>query len=194
MRVKNEEDNSHCRRWGRRHETVAERLARRFNRRHARVEAFKEWFGAVFGRMFTNGEKQDQQAVQDETHVHVIPAQAHVEIAIETEDQTTMEQELAQFREAAAMVGNLIAAEEGRPRHTIPSQPIPSRHPRRLSIESDGFVSDTETLPLYEELAPNSSSVQDGFRYASDASTLVPSSPSDVHSDTHNSDRLGYDK
>lgn len=79
---------------------------------------------------------------------------------------TTMEQEIAQFRTAADVVGSLIAAEGGQSRGyaqemrqtDIPTPPSPtSAFPDYASVD--------EELPAYDEGSDDSRFVADGFRY-----------------------------
>jgi hypothetical protein len=199
------EDGTHRRRWShsaRQHESTAERLARHYNRRQARVEAIKGWWGGFIGRLFAIQEKDgmpSQQVIEQEIQARAAPVQTRARpqtpVPTEDDDETTMEQDLAQFREAAALVGNLIAAEEGIPQRMAPRHSMPPRHRPRLSMESDGFNSEDEPLPTYEELAPSSMAVQDGFRYTPDTPPADPAANSAPESpDSNNSDRLGYNK
>ncbi|KAI9167188.1 hypothetical protein HJFPF1_03313 [Paramyrothecium foliicola] len=200
---KSEVDNNQHRRWWhcrrrRPRETVAERLARRFNRRHARVEAAKAWLSSIFGRLLAGVEEKEWSArqaqseqQQQRTYPHVVETnivdQPRPSLRRE-EEQTTMEQELAQFRAAASMVGDLIAAEEGRSRRAAAS--VPSA-PRR-SMESSMSV---DTLPTYEESAPTGSVIADGFGFMPGSSAFVPSSSFNASPPgSNNSDRLGYGK
>ncbi|KAI2640362.1 hypothetical protein GGS26DRAFT_154748 [Hypomontagnella submonticulosa] len=90
---------------------------------------------------------------------------------------TTMEQEIAQFRAVASVVGNLVAAEEGRsreytgerPKHNDPVPPSPtSAFPDYSSVD--------EELPAYDEGINDSRFVADGFRYTPGSSYYYSSS------------------
>ncbi|UNI22002.1 hypothetical protein JDV02_007932 [Purpureocillium takamizusanense] len=70
------------------------------------------------------------------------------------EGDTTMEEEIAQFREAAAMVGDIVAAEEGRARRS---------HQGQNAVDVGGDEADSP--PSYESVSNESSVVANGFRY-----------------------------
>lgn len=79
------------------------------------------------------------------------------EKAEEEEVDNTMEEEIAQFREAAAMVGDIVAAEEGRARRT-----------RQDRYTNDVEGEDVDSPPSYESVSNDSSVVANGFRYNPD--------------------------
>ncbi|KAI1382028.1 hypothetical protein F4677DRAFT_12673 [Hypoxylon crocopeplum] len=92
---------------------------------------------------------------------------------------TTMEQEIAQFRAVASVVGSLVAAEEGRsheyPReiqqHNAPMPPSPtSAFPDYASVD--------EELPAYDEGMNDSRFVADGLRYTPGSSLYTSTDPS----------------
>ncbi|KAI2784538.1 hypothetical protein F4815DRAFT_440843 [Daldinia loculata] len=95
---------------------------------------------------------------------------------------TTMEQEIAQFRAVASVVGDLVAAEEGRSReyvherqHIIPTPPSPaSAFPDYASID--------EELPAYDEGSNDSRFVADGFRYTPGYPHYTPNGSSTTES------------
>ncbi|KAI1652875.1 hypothetical protein F4813DRAFT_394224 [Daldinia decipiens] len=96
---------------------------------------------------------------------------------------TTMEQEIAQFRAVASVVGDLVAAEEGRSheythqrqQHVIPAPPSPaSAFPDYASID--------EELPAYDEGSNDSRFVADGFRYTPGCPYYTPSGSSTTES------------
>jgi hypothetical protein len=102
----------------------------------------------------------------------------HEEDSDSDDVSTTMEQEIEQFRTAAAVVGDMVAAEEGRARQQLrqySSMPAP---PSPTSAFPDYMPVD-EALPAYDEAASDSSSyVTDGIRYTPGSSTYSPSNSS----------------
>jgi len=91
----------------------------------------------------------------------------------ESDLDTTMEQEIAQFRTVATVVGEMVAAEEGRAAHHIqttrgiPLPPSPVSLPGYLTEEEDDDQDDEE-LPPYQgrrSISAEESIVTDGFRY-----------------------------
>lgn len=163
----------------RRLRTLAERRAARAERR----QAMKDFFSRLFRSLLDPD--AEKRAAEEERRQHLVEANAR------DERNTTMEEELAGFRAAAAMVGDLVAAEEGRQqRREAPLQvqqppPVPPRP------QMSAFVTFDEPLPAYEEPLHDSATVADGFRYApgSRESTSLPRS---MHESS--SDRLGYNK
>jgi hypothetical protein len=131
-------------------------------------------------------------------------------------ESTTMEDELAQFRAAASMVDEIIAAQQGRSRSDAPAPrypaPAPSPSPlpvtsqptrrpqsRRQSVgaRSESEASDCDTLPPYEEFAPEGYTISDGFGFVPGSSAGAPNGSAteeEAPVDAGNSDRLGYDK
>ncbi|KAI0101652.1 hypothetical protein GGR51DRAFT_326021 [Nemania sp. FL0031] len=93
----------------------------------------------------------------------------------------TMEEEIAQFRAAARVVGNLVTAEEGRGRSRL-SEHLSMARPRRVSTSSSimsscpTYRSVDESLPAYDENR-SPEYVVDGFQYTPDSSTLGNMSP-----------------
>ncbi|KAJ4309282.1 hypothetical protein N0V84_011600, partial [Fusarium piperis] len=92
----------------------------------------------------------------------------------------TMEQEIAQFREAAYMVEGLVTAEEGRTHHH--PQPhsyapaVPPRPPHHTAATAyPGFVVTDENLPSYDDPQHDASVVTDGCRYTPGSSDYTPS-------------------
>ncbi|OTA69677.1 hypothetical protein K449DRAFT_429148 [Hypoxylon sp. EC38] len=79
---------------------------------------------------------------------------------------TTMEQEIAQFRAVASVVGDMVEAEEGRSRGLVRemqqrNNPVP---PSPTSAFPD-YASTDEELPAYDEGMNDPRFVADGFRY-----------------------------
>ncbi len=100
--------------------------------------------------------------------------------ASDSELSTTMEQEIAQFRAAADVVGDMVAAEEGRARQVRGQDVGPV--PPSPGAFSD-FIPDDEILPAYESrrsLSAETSIVTNGFRYTPGSSDYTPSSSGSV--------------
>ncbi|RYP44601.1 hypothetical protein DL768_008950 [Monosporascus sp. mg162] len=109
---------------------------------------------------------------------------------------TTMEQELAQFRAVAGVVGDLVAAEEGRrsraaasaARSRLPALASTYRYdiytrpraaaepPSPVSVSScpPEYASSDETLPPYDERPSDPHFVADGFNYAPGSAAYMP--------------------
>lgn len=94
---------------------------------------------------------------------------------------TTMEQEIAQLRAAASVVGDIVEAEEGRARsHEVPREMRQHHAPQHSSpvIQTptsafpDYF---DEELPAYDEGSNDPRFVSDGFRYTPGSSAYTPS-------------------
>lgn len=113
----------------------------------------------------------------------------------EEEDDTTMEQELARFREAASMVSNLIAAEEGRNQTMVQREAPPTVAPS-MQTAYQGYVAGDVSPPSYEYDSVEASLLADGFRYTRGEAEYTPGSPVEGNDrenhDSNNSDRLGY--
>ncbi|KAI1415874.1 hypothetical protein F5Y13DRAFT_155544 [Hypoxylon sp. FL1857] len=92
---------------------------------------------------------------------------------------TTMEQEIAQFRAVASVVGDMVEAEEGRSRGLVrgmqqQSTPVP---PSPTSAFPD-YASTDEELPAYDEGMNDPRFVADGFRYTPGSSCYTPADTS----------------
>ncbi|RYP82888.1 hypothetical protein DL770_005495 [Monosporascus sp. CRB-9-2] len=109
---------------------------------------------------------------------------------------TTMEQELAQFRAVAGVLGDLVAAEEGRrsraaasvARSRLPALASTHRYdiytraragaepPSPISVSScpPEYASSDETLPPYDEGPSDPHFVADGFNYAPGGAVYIP--------------------
>ncbi|KAI1761358.1 hypothetical protein GGR53DRAFT_28387 [Hypoxylon sp. FL1150] len=96
---------------------------------------------------------------------------------------TTMEQEIAQFRTAANVVGSLVAAEEGQSREYAQEmrQASPPTPPSPTSAFPD-YASVEEELPAYDEGSDDSRFVADGFRYTPGSSCYGSSESSTTES------------
>ncbi|KAI0854308.1 hypothetical protein F5Y00DRAFT_222793 [Daldinia vernicosa] len=157
---------------GRRQTREARRQCRRnasANRRAAIGTRIVGWLSESVRRQEI--EEKEKEAVMRQLH------------RSENEDEdnlsTTMEQEIAQFRAAASVVGDLVAAEEGRSReyvhgrqqHIIPTPPCPT------SAFPDYAYLDEE-LPAYDEGSNDSRFVADGFRYTPGCPYYTPNGSS----------------
>lgn len=113
-----------------------------------------------------------------------------------SEDDTTMEQELARFREAASMVSSLIAAEEGRTQVVYfppAALPPPTAVPDSIRAVYPGYNPNDTSLPTYEDDSVDASMVSDGFRYVPGERRYTPgASPEAGSQGQGGSDRLGY--
>ncbi len=91
---------------------------------------------------------------------------------------TTMEEEIAQFRAAVNVVGEMVAAEEGRARRMPASggPPVPPRP--RQSAFTEFVVDYDEDLPAYEarRVSLETSLVSDGFQYTPGSTIYTPGS------------------
>jgi hypothetical protein len=88
---------------------------------------------------------------------------------------TTMTEDITQLRNAADVIGDIVAAEEVR------SEPIPipvsEDRPLMQDFEIGSQVGDGEELPAYEDNdgSEMSSMIADGFRYTPGSSDYSPS-------------------
>ncbi|KAI8958471.1 hypothetical protein F5Y11DRAFT_351481 [Daldinia sp. FL1419] len=155
-----------------RRSTCTDRCQSRETRRHCRRNAWANRRAAIGTRYsevvgWLRESARRQEAENEEKEKEAIVRQLH---GSEREEEdalsTTMEQEIAQFRAVASVVGDLVAAEEGRSReyaherqqHQTPPPPSPtSAFPDYASID--------EELPAYDEGSNDSRFVADGFRY-----------------------------
>ncbi|KAJ6444292.1 salicylate hydroxylase [Purpureocillium lavendulum] len=110
-------------------------------RRQARKEAVRTFVHGLIPRWKRTDDDQSEKTLAEKD--------------VEVEADTTMEEEIAQFREAAAMVDNIIAAEEGRARQA---------HERQHANDADS--DEVDSPPSYESVSNDSSIVANGFRYA----------------------------
>jgi hypothetical protein len=95
------------------------------------------------------------------------------------EEETSMEDELASCRMAADMVGDMVAAEEGRALLAAAERRTAVGRVEVDAVPQPGFVQymeeeDEEVLPAYDERSD--SSVADGLRYTPGSSAYTPSS------------------
>ena len=164
----------------RRRQRRAARQARReirARRREAHKAAIKAAVKGFFRRIFPG-------MVEDEEKAAVV---RQPESDTESDLGNTMEQEIAQFRAAANVVGDMInAAEEGRTqqrRRRSEYQPLPEDY--TPTPPSPGafaeYMPEDDIPPAYEErrralsITAESSVVSDGFRYTPGSSNYTPS-------------------
>lgn len=186
-------------------ETPEERQARVVMRR----EAVRGFFHGMFCGIFSFSEK-DGPGVEPQGRDLRVEAGTYSNMSEDNSDPTTptttMEQELAGFREAASLVSSLIAAEEGR-RQTVQrprpeplslSPPVPIPGPPRPMYPYSGYDYSAGGLaspPSYEADAAEASMVSDGFQYSPGQFNFQyspSSSPRAGPQGISNSDRLGY--
>jgi hypothetical protein len=183
-------------------ETREERCARLAMRR----EAVKTFFRRLFCGIFSFSEKDCPSQGPQGRDLRAEASATAATMREDTDATTTMEQELAGFREAASMVSNLIAAEEGRHRMMQRTQPapiaatppVPIPTPNRHTHAYSGYNFPSSGLaspPSYEVDTAEASMVSDGFRYSPGQFEFQYSPSSSPGAGTQapsNSDRLGY--
>lgn len=134
---------------------AARREARR--RRHAQRQKFLD-------RLFVRGWFSDDDGDDDEEKTAML--RHHVE------EERTMEQEIAGCRMAAELVGDMVAAEEGRAQPVVQNRSEPSS-PQAAFAQ---YIPDDEVLPSYDAVSSDDSSiVADGMRYTPGSSVYTPS-------------------
>ncbi|KAL2671196.1 hypothetical protein Neosp_013773 [[Neocosmospora] mangrovei] len=149
------------------------RRALRKDRRTRRASRPTSAFKAAIRAFFThNDEDEEKEAMLREGRRRRSSSAGSV----------TMEQEIAQFREAACMVEGLVTAEEGRTHYhpqphsyapaVPPRPPMPPHHTAATAYP--GFVTD-ENLPSYDDPQHDASVVTDGCRYTPGSSDYTPS-------------------
>ncbi|KAI1134502.1 hypothetical protein F5Y05DRAFT_206956 [Hypoxylon sp. FL0543] len=145
-------------------------------------------FGFRYGEIIRwMKESVRRQQLEDEEK-EAIMRQIHGSESEEEDNlSTTMEQEIAQFRAVASVVGDMVEAEEGRSRgfareiqqHSAPVPPSPS------SAFPD-YASTDEELPAYDEGMNDPRFVADGLRYTPGSSyTPTDSSTTGSSLDEH---------
>lgn len=184
-------------------ETREERCARLAMRR----EAVKTFFRRLFCGIFSFSEKDCPSQGPQGRDLRAEASATAATMPDDNDSTTTMEQELAGFREAASMVSNLIAAEEGRhrmmqrtqPEPVAATPPVPIPTPNRHMYAYPGYNYPSSGLaspPSYEVDTAEASMVSDGFRYSPgqfEFQYSPSSSPgAGTQAPTSNSDRLGY--
>lgn len=170
--------------------TRDERRLRRQSRREAfrrrpaaRKARCKSFFSRLsFGRFCANDDCDEEE----EEKAAMLRGRS------DSDDSTTMEEEIASFRNAADVVGDMVAAEEGRSQQRVYQQRHPGHEVRQIPAELPSPTSafpeyhaiQDEVLPAYEDSNDNSSAmgtsvVTDGFRYTPGSSVYTPSSDGD---------------
>ncbi|KAI1107587.1 hypothetical protein F4804DRAFT_329319 [Jackrogersella minutella] len=134
-------------------------------------------------RWVKDGAKNDE--LEDEEKEAIMRQLHRPESDDEDNISTTMEQEIAQFRAVASVVGDIIEAEEGRSRemsqHSSPQNSSPQHSsPVPLSPTSafPDCASIDEELPAYDEGSNDPRFVADGFRYTPGSSCYTPTESS----------------
>ncbi|KAI5866503.1 hypothetical protein GGS23DRAFT_274532 [Durotheca rogersii] len=176
-----------------RHSRCTERRRAREARRQRRGGAWAARCAAVGAMCFevagrVRGSVWGREAEAEAEEKAAIMRSLHASDGDETEDDalsTTIEQELAQFRAIADVVGSMVAAEEGRSReytYDRPRHDIPAPAPRGPTTAFPDYASVDEELPAYDEQASEHRFVADGFRYTHEcpsySSSCSPTGPS----------------
>lgn len=151
-----------------RRERREERHRRRAYRRAAKKHALSR-FLSRFSRSST--ESEDEADDYEEKREELL---ADGEDAM----STTMTEEITEFRNAASVVEDIVAAEEGRAEVAVAPMPIPVSETNSLVQDFDigSQVGDGEELPAYEDNdgSEDSSFIADGFRYTPGSSEYSP--------------------
>lgn len=92
----------------------------------------------------------------------------------DSDASTTMEQELASFRNIADVVGSMVSSAAGVPRPPSPKYHHHQQPPRRPGYAFSDCGSVDEELPSYDEGVIGASHVADGFRYAPGGRSPLP--------------------
>jgi hypothetical protein len=171
------------------HERRAARRVRRALRResraarsNARKVALRELMRNAIGRVFgQDGTDDDDDGDEDEKFSD------KTEIVNQTTN--TMEEEISGFRDAAIIVDDLIAAEEGRQERLQRERETTA--PERQELPCPGYISEDDTPPAYTE---EMNLVTDGFRYTPGCMVSRSSGASSATDNGSDSDRLGYNK
>ncbi|EMR87094.1 hypothetical protein BcDW1_4258 [Botrytis cinerea BcDW1] len=155
------------------------RREQRCRRRVSRQPSFQNWWYRVLGRE-QDFEEKDSLLNED--------SDSDCESESDNESEISVGQDISSFRNAADVVGDMVAAEEGRSSSSLPL-PI---HQRNISedqifhfngythgilIQSEMENEDEEVLPAYEDNdgSEEGGSVADGFRYTPGSSAYSPS-------------------
>jgi hypothetical protein len=177
-----------ARRRGRWLRTWAERRAARA----ARKEAIRNFICRIFRSLIDYD--AEKRAAEEERRQALAERQAEEgQRGVESEEDTSMEQELAGLRVAAAMVDDLVSGRRPpmqqmreQPQQHEPQPPaVPPRSPMA------GFVTYDDRLPTYEEQVHDSAVIADGFRFEPG---LRASEQQHLPVPERSSDRLGYNK
>jgi hypothetical protein len=172
----------------------------RAERRAARRAAFRQACRNVVARVFRPRARDEEKPCENLIHsffrrlLKRISGDEEKEAMLQQAESdgdsdigNTMEQEIAQFRAAASVVTDLVAAEEGRAQYTIPPRETPREW--RPTPPSPGtfaeYMPDDDIPPAYTERRRSVSSsngdaslISDGFRITPGTSRYTPSSSS----------------
>jgi hypothetical protein len=162
------------------------RREERHRRRAYRRAAHKHRISRFFAR-FSNDGSNDSADYEEKRERLLADAENGI--------CTTMTEEIVQLRNAVGVIGDLVAAEEGRTQGSTQAstqtRPIPiaksEERPLIQDFETGSQVEDGEELPAYEDNdgSEDSSVVADGFRYTPGSTEYSPShSASGSMSDT----------
>lgn len=178
---------------------LAERRARRRGRwprtwserraaRAARRQAIRDFVRGLFRSLIDYD--VEKRAAEEERRLALAERQAEEgqrrSQSQQDEQETSMEQELAGLRVAAALVDDLVSG-----RRPVPQQQAPQPPPVPPRPSAPGFVTYDDRLPTYEEQIHDSAVVADGFRYEPG---FRQSGRQHLPTPERSSDRLGYDK
>ncbi|KAI1802688.1 hypothetical protein F4811DRAFT_388858 [Daldinia bambusicola] len=172
-----------------RHNKCTERRQSRETRRHCRRNTWAKRRAAIGTRYaeivgWLKETIRRQEVEDEEREKDALMRQLHRSESEEDDNiSTTMEQEIAQFRAVASVVGDLVAAEEGRSREYVDERQY-HRTPTPLSPTSafPEYASIDEELPAYDEGSNDSRFVADGFRYTPGFPYYTPTDTSTVQS------------
>ncbi|GKT45284.1 uncharacterized protein ColSpa_05465 [Colletotrichum spaethianum] len=186
------------RREARRERKHSRRTRHRRDHREVRKEAFKASLADVWSRMFADRIPADAEDEEKRAFLSGAAARPRPSTSSDEGDFETMESmssEITQFRNAATLVTEMVAAEERRQRMREQEQqqrlqmPMRHAHPRGPAVATPPsptaafaeYMGD-DVLPAYDEHAP-SVVVSDGFSSYSPGSTeYVPGASSDTAS------------
>ncbi|TVY40052.1 hypothetical protein LOCC1_G005215, partial [Lachnellula occidentalis] len=148
-----------------------ERREERQRRRAYRRAAKKHSITRFLSRFSPSTESEDEADDYEEKRE---------ELLADEEDRmsTTMTEEITEIRNAASIVEDIVAAEEGRAEGPVAAMPIPISEASSLVQDFDigSQVGDGEELPAYEDNdgSEDSSFIADGFRYTPGSSEYSP--------------------
>lgn len=157
-------------------------ISRRRNHRASRRTGFAGLVDRIMGR--NDGDDEEKEAMM--RHVGEEDSESDAM-------STTMEQDIEQFRNAANVVSDMVAAEEGRSVqsemvHYSSSIPPPSPH-----TAFPDYMSVDEALPSYDEAGSSDSAyVSDGMRPSDSAFVSDGMRPSDETDETYVSDGMRF--
>ncbi|KAM3084831.1 hypothetical protein ACMFMG_003280 [Clarireedia jacksonii] len=145
-----------------------ERHRKRAYRRAASRYALSTWWA----RLTSSGDNYDDDEEKREALLD----------DIDSDSESTMSDDITTFQNAANVVSDMVAAEEGRSVSSVQMQQHPiATETRQMDSVIEGYASDAEeeVLPAYEDNdndgSEASSFVADGFRYTPGSSDYSPS-------------------